>query len=66
MSVEDYREYIKQNTNGVLSSGSSDYESSSQIDVRRLRKSNQSSQEFTSSEHGTTGEFTTDTREFRT
>lgn len=63
---EDLHEYIKHNTSAIFSSGSSDYESSSQIDVRRIRKSNQSSQEFTSSEHGTTGEFTADSKEFKT
>lgn len=58
MSLEDLNEGVKPGHSAIFgSSGSSEYDSSYHSDVKRFRKGAMSSQEFTSSEHGVTGEF---------
>lgn len=60
MSLEDLSEGVKPGHSAVFSSGSSEYDGSySQLDMKKFRAKagTLSSQEFTSSEHGMTGEF---------
>ncbi|KAA8536112.1 hypothetical protein F0562_028590 [Nyssa sinensis] len=59
VSLEDLNEGVKPGHSTVFGSGgSSEYDaSSSTSDMKKFRKTAMSSQEFTSSEHGQTGEF---------
>lgn len=57
VSLDDLNEGMKKSHSAMFGSGeSSEYDGGS-YDVKKFRKSGMSSQEFTSSEHGTTGEF---------
>lgn len=57
VSLDDLNEGMKKNNSAMFGSGeSSDYDGGS-YDLKKFKKSRISSQEFTSGEHGTTGEF---------
>ncbi|KAA8545963.1 hypothetical protein F0562_020586 [Nyssa sinensis] len=59
VSLEDLNEGVKPGHSSVFGSGSSggtDYDGNSSTDIKKFRKVALSSQEFTSSEHGLTGE----------
>ncbi|KAL7002706.1 Proline-rich receptor-like protein kinase perk1 [Sarracenia purpurea var. burkii] len=58
VSLEDLNEGVKPSHSSVFgSSGGSEYEDSYNSGMKRFGKPGMSSQEFTSSEHGVTGEF---------
>ncbi|CAK9142982.1 unnamed protein product [Ilex paraguariensis] len=58
VSLEDLNEGVKPGHSAIFgSTGSSEYDGSNHGEMKKFRKAGLSSQEFTSSEHGVTGEF---------
>lgn len=56
VSLDDLNEGGRHGNSAMFSS-SSEYDGASYSDLKRFKKAGMSSQEFTSSEHGFTGEF---------